>query len=390
MKRFLIAVSILLSATNLFANDISDVLKQIEQNNLALKALSHSNEADVLDIKAENTINGPSLEYSPFWGGGYSGIAESELIVKEDIEFPTKYAARNKQAKLQKEEGDQQYEKLRREVLLEAELLCLDIIKVNQLIMLLDQRLTGSRTLREMYEKRMEAGDANILEVNKVKLDCLDVQTQLSEAQNERSVLLQQLQQLNGSLPIDITDTKMPEFPVITDFESFKALALSTDADILMAEASLKSAEMDVNIQKKEWLPNISLGYRRNTDKKDYVNGVLMGVSFPILSNGKKVKAARQRQESAILQVEQARQDAETALKTRYQQLIGLQNVLDHSDIEMMKEMLDLYSKALQHGEIDAITYYGEVHSIYEKLQRHIDVHCQSTKLQAELHKNEL
>ena len=54
------------------------------------------------------------------------------------------------------------------------------------------------------------------------------------------------------------------------------------------------------------------------------------------------------------------------------------------------KESLTLFAKALQQGEITALVYYVEINSIYEKLQRHIDLHCQSVKLLAELHKAEL
>ena len=282
------------------------------------------------------------------------------------------------------------YEKNRRDILLEAEQLCLDIIRLNMTMTMLDQRLKNSETLHQMYDKRMAAGDANILEVNKVKLDCMEVQTMVSEAQNERMLLLQQLQQLNGGKPVTIDSEKFPEFQPIKDFESYKALYLASDADIQMAETMLKSADMNVKMQKREWLPNISLGYRRNTEQKEGVNGIMVGVSFPLYSNSKRIKAARERRQSAELQVEQARKDAESQLQSGYQQLVGLQQVLDHSDVKMMQESIVLFSKALQHGEINALDYYTEVNSIYEKLQRHIDIHCQSAKLHAVLHKNEL
>ena len=157
-----------------------------------------------------------------------------------------------------------------------------------------------------------------------------------------------------------------------------------------MAETMLKSADMNVKMQKRGWLPNISFGYRRNTEQKEGVNGLMVGVSFPLYSNSKRIKAARERRQSAELQVEQARKDAESQLQSGYQQLVGLQQVLDHSDVKMMQESIVLFSKALQHGEINALDYYTEVNSIYEKLQRHIDIHCQSAKLHAVLHKNEL
>lgn len=391
MKRYLIATIVAFSTYSIaFADNIGDVLKQVAVNNLTLQALAHDNQADVLDIKASNSIGGPSVEYSPFFTKGYSGVAESELVVSQEIDFPTKYAARNKQAKMQHTVGEQLLAKQRRDILLQAQLLCIDLIRLNQTLSMLHERLANSETLLQMYQKRMDAGDANALELNKVKLDCMEVRTLVNEAQGERTSLLQQLKQLNGGKPIDVTDTVLPEYPQITNFESYRALALASDADVSVAQTALRAADMNLKLQKNEWLPNISFGYRRNTEHGEGINGFLVGVSFPLYSNSNNVKAARQRRESAELQVLQAQNEAEASMRTNYEQLQGLQQVIDHSDVKLLQESLDLFAKALQQGEITALVYYVEINSIYEKLQRHIDLHCQSVKLLAELHKAEL
>ena len=391
MKRYLIATIVAFSTYSIaFADTVGDVLKQVASNNLTLQALVHDNQADVLDIKASNSIGGPSVEYSPFFTKGYSGVAESELVVSQEIDFPTKYAARNKQAKMQNIVGEQLLIKQRRDILLQAQLLCIDLIRLNQTLSMLHERLANSETLLQMYQKRMDAGDANALELNKVKLDCMEVRTLVNEAQGERTSLLQQLRQLNGGKPIDVIDTVLPEYPQITNFESYRALALASDADVAVAQTALRSADMNLKLQKNEWLPNISFGYRRNTEQGEGINGFLVGVSFPLYSNSNNVKAARQRRESAELQVMQAQNEAEASMRTNYEQLQGLQQVIDHSDVKLLQESLTLFAKALQHGEITALVYYVEINSIYEKLQRHIDLHCQSVKLLAELHKAEL
>lgn len=391
MKRYLIATIVAFSTYSIaLADNIGDVLKQVASNNLTLQALAHDNQADVLDIKASNSIGGPSVEYSPFFTKGYSGVAESELVVSQEIDFPTKYAARNKQAKMQNIVGEQLLIKQRRDILLQAQLLCIDLIRLNQTLSMLHERLANSETLLQMYQKRMDAGDANALELNKVKLDCMEVRTLVNEAQGERTSLLQQLRQLNGGKPIDVIDTVLPEYPQITNFESYRALALASDADVAVAQTALRAADMNLKLQKNEWLPNISFGYRRNTEHGEGINGFLVGVSFPLYSNSNNVKAARQRRESAELQVMQAQNEAEATLRTNYEQLQGLQQVIDHSDVKLLQESLTLFAKALQHGEITALVYYVEINSIYEKLQRHIDLHCQSVKLLAELHKAEL
>ena len=391
MKRYLIATIVALSTYSVaLADTVDDVLKQVAANNLTLQALVHDNQADVLDIKASNSIGGPSVEYSPFFTKGYSGVAESELVVSQEIDFPTKYAARNKQAQMQQTVGDKLLAKQRRDILLQAQLLCIDLIRLNQTLSMLRERLANSETLLQMYQKRMEAGDANALELNKVKLDCMEVRTLVNEAQGERTSLLQQLRQLNGGKPIDVTDTVLPDYPQITNFEEYRALALASDADVAVAQTSLRAADMNLKLQKNEWLPNISFGYRRNTEQGEGINGFLVGVSFPLYSNSSNVKAARQRRESAELQVVQAQNEAEASLRTNYEQLQGLQQVIDHSDVKLLQESLTLFAKALQQGEITALVYYVEINSIYEKLQRHIDLHCQSVKLLAELHKAEL
>lgn len=391
MKRYLIATIVAFSTYSIaLADNIGDVLKQVASNNLTLQALAHDNQADVLDIKASNSIGGPSVEYSPFFTKGYSGVAESELVVSQEIDFPTKYAARNKQAKMQNIVGEQLLIKQRRDILLQAQLLCIDLIRLNQTLSMLHERLANSETLLQMYQKRMDAGDANALELNKVKLDCMEVRTLVNEAQGERTSLLQQLRQLNGGKPIDVIDTVLPEYPQITNFESYRALALASDADVAVAQTALRAADMNLKLQKNEWLPNISFGYRRNTEQGEGINGFLVGVSFPLYSNSNNVKAARQRRESAELQVMQAQNEAEASMRTNYEQLQGLQQVIDHSDVKLLQESLTLFAKALQQGEITALVYYVEINSIYEKLQRHIDLHCQSVKLLAELHKAEL
>ena len=391
MKRYLIATIVAFSTYSIaLADNIGDVLKQVASNNLTLQALAHDNQADVLDIKASNSIGGPSVEYSPFFTKGYSGVAESELVVSQEIDFPTKYAARNKQAKMQNIVGEQLLIKQRRDILLQAQLLCIDLIRLNQTLSMLHERLANSETLLQMYQKRMDAGDANALELNKVKLDCMEVRTLVNEAQGERTSLLQQLRLLNGGKPIDVIDTVLPEYPQITNFESYRALALASDADVAVAQTALRAADMNLKLQKNEWLPNISFGYRRNTEHGEGINGFLVGVSFPLYSNSNNVKAARQRRESAELQVMQAQNEAEATLRSNYEQLQGLQQVIDHSDVKLLQESLTLFAKALQQGEITALVYYVEINSIYEKLQRHIDLHCQSVKLLAELHKAEL
>lgn len=369
---------------------LDSILSAIEHNNLQLQSLRHSHEAEVLDLKAENTLSGPTVEYSPFYQKGYPGLASSELIISEEVDFPTQYAQRRRQANLQAETLSHAYSASRRDVLLQSQLLCLDIIRLNQLSDLLRQRLSQSETMLTLFEKRMEAGDANILALNKAKLERLDVLKASAQTESERMELLQALQALNGGKPIAVTAMDFPERRLDSDFDAFMQRSLSSDADILSAQASAKASDHSLAMSRQSWLPSISVGYRRNTEQHESLNGFMVGASFPLFSTSSAVKAAKQRQLSAQLQLDEVRQQAESELRTRYAELLRLRSVLDHSDTDLLRETLTLLGKALQQGEISALEYYTEVSDIYEKFETHINLHCQYSKLLAQLYKSEL
>lgn len=369
---------------------MSHVLSQVESNNLSLKALKHDIEADVLDIRSENSLTGPSLEYSPFFNKGYSGVASSEMVISEEFDFPTKYASRKRQAQLQTTLGKSQYALQRREVLLNAQFLYFDIVRINQVINMLTRRLQGDSIVQHMYETRMKAGDANILELNKVKLDRIEVQGLVAQSFNQRDDLRRQLQDLNGGIPLNVSDTLFPHI----DDNSITTLMADTisheDPLIAQSEAATRAAQGQVRITRQEWLPDISIGYRRNTEMHESSNGFVIGFNFPILSTKSKTRAALLRQQSATYQAQMARQAVAAERQVLTRQLYQLRSVLDHTDIRMMNETLALLSKALKHGEISALEYYTEINSIYDKLQAHIDLHTQYVKIWAQLNKNKL
>lgn len=388
MKRYhVISLILLLTTSNLWGQEsIRVVLDSIAAHNLQLQALRHEQQAVVYDMKAENRPDGPSVEYSPFYEKGFTGVAESELIVSEEFDFPTRYAARSKQIRLQQDVHELQYRQARREVLLQAQQLCFDLVRTNQKLAMVRHRLADSESMLQLFEKRMEAGDANILELNKVKLDRMTALKQVSQTENEQMRLLDELRQLNGGVEVMVNDTIYPEQPLDADFESFLALALAADATVLTAQADARASQHEVSVSRQEWLPSLTVGYRRNTDHHEAVNGVVVGATFPLFATGAKVKAAKQRQLSAQLELEQVQLSAEQALRTRYDELKSLHRVLDHSDVEMLQQTLTLLGKALQHGEISALQYYTETASIYEELESHIEVHCESAKMYAELY----
>lgn len=369
--------------------EIDSVLRAVVANNLQLRALAHDNAAELLDLKSDGVLSAPSIEYSPFFQGGKRGVQMSELIVSQQFDFPTIYVGKHRKVRLQSSLLDGRYLVAKREVLLQARLLCIDIICQNQIVDMLDRRLNESESVLKLLERRLDAGDANILELNKSKLELMNVKQLKAQAEGDRLALLRQLQELNGGKPVTLSQTVFPERELDADLESFVHRTVSADASVIAAGAGVDAARHDVALSRQSWLPALTVGYRRNMEGTERFNGMIVGASFPLFSTRSRIRAAKERNESARIQLDDARLQAETETRMRYEELQRIRVVLDHTDVALLLQTLTLLQSALQHGELTALQYYTETTSIYDKLQIHIELHHKYTRLMAELYRNE-
>ena len=117
----------------LHTQDMEEVLFSVRANNPELLSLEKSLEAQIIAIKGENMPEDPSVEYSSFYSSSVSGQSGSELVVSQGFEFPTLYAARHKRNELSREALGKSFDNERRRILLDAKLLCHDIIMYRQI-----------------------------------------------------------------------------------------------------------------------------------------------------------------------------------------------------------------------------------------------------------------
>ena len=220
------------------AQGIDEVLRQIEQNNKELQAQQQATRAAQLEVQTQNNLEDPSVEYSPFYTRGITGMSSSELVVTQGFDFPTLYAARSRSGKLQREALHRQYEATRRSILLNAKNLCLDLVMLNKQQGLLEERKKNADELLALFEKRLEEGDAGILEVNKIKMERMSVQTEVSQNNAAHRTALQQLLAMNGNLPVDFTSRDYPQVEALKDYNALYDEVMTTDATLLAADAA--------------------------------------------------------------------------------------------------------------------------------------------------------
>ena len=388
MRRIYMAVCLVLASASVMAQDLTDVLLSVERNNKELQALQKSNESQLVEYRSGNILEDPTIEYSPLFAPGTKGVASSELVVKLGFDFPTLYASRNKAGKMQQTVLDMQYQLRRRDILLEVKKICLDLIRLNQERALLDERMRNADELLVLFERRLAEGDASLLDVNKIRMDRMNVNTEVVQNETERAGLMQSLTALNGNEPLAFDAAAYPAVPEIAYSDSLCDTLANADFAVRAARASAEQAVQEVSVNRQNWIPKLEVGYRRNTDMDDAVNGFLIGGSVPIFTSANKVKSAKAKAVGANLEVENVQMQTEAQVRSLLNTAVQLRRTADTYDTELMYSTLRLLRTAVENGELSIIEYYVEADNIYKNLQAYMTVENQYQQTVAEIYKN--
>lgn len=387
---WILALGGVLTGAPLHAQTIEAVLRSVEQNNKELQAGQYAAEAGKMEVQTQNNLEDPSVEYSPFYADGVTGMASSELVVKQGFEFPTRYVARRSSGKLQQEVIDRQHRLLRQDVLLRAKNLCLDLIGLNQERLLLEERRKNADELLVLFEKRLSEGDASALEVNKIKMERMNVQTESAQNAAAHRTALQQLLAMNGNQPLEFDETSYPNVPPVADYNTLYDEVIASDVALQTADAQVRAAEKEVSVNKQNWLPSIEVGYRRNTSMGEKSNGFLIGGSLPLFSNRKKLKIARAQASSARMQLDNTRLQVEAQVQGKFNEMTQLHEAMQAYDIRLMHQTLRMLRDAVEAGQLSIIEFYVEAENVYQNLQAYNKLENQYQKLMAEIYKNRL
>ena len=146
MKQIFLLSAAILSFAGMRAqtSGMDDVLRQIEANNKELQANAYLIASQKLENKTDNNLPDPTLSYAHLWDSGSSNETASELVVSQSFDFPTLYVTRGKMNRLKTNALDAQATAFRQQILLQAKEVCLDIIMLQRLQSLLDERLKNA------------------------------------------------------------------------------------------------------------------------------------------------------------------------------------------------------------------------------------------------------
>ena len=371
---------------------IEEVLRSVEANNKELQATRQQVEAQTLEAKLDNNLPDPTVTYSHLYGNQEGMGFTGEFIASQSFDFPSLYAQRRKWSKLQGENFNKQGEEVRQQILLQAKEVCLDLILLNQQQRLLDLRRENAEQLSKLYAERLENGDANILETNKINLELLNVRNEARMNEATRTAKLQELAALNGGIAISFVDTAYVPVDQPVSLADLQQEVLTADRRLQSLRSAQQAALRQISVSKAKGLPSFELGYRMNPSSGGQrYNGFLVGISIPLFSNRNNVKQAKAQSLYTDLQLESATTVVENELMQLYNRSVALKASIDEYRTELDRQnSLALLNKAIQAGQISMIEYFVDVTTLYQSLQNYMQLQNEYQKVMAQIYKYQL
>ena len=393
MKSYIIVAALSVLTGGLSAQtSIEDVLRSVEGNNKDLRANSQMIQSQKLEARLDNNLPDPSVSYTHQYGNKEGMGIQGELVASQSFDFPTVYAQKHKLTKAKSAGLDHQGTAFRQQILLQAKEICLDLVLLNQQKSLLETRLRNAEQLSALYAMRLEGGDANILETNKINLELLNAKTEARMNETARIAKLQELATLNGGIAIEFTDTAYALSQEVLSFDELKTEAMQADPQLQTLRSDQMTALRQLSVNKAKSLPGFELGYRLNTAAGgERFNGFLVGISIPLFSNRNYIKQAKAQTRYTEMQLESTSFTVESGLQQLYNQSIALKSSMDeYQDVLKSQNSLALLNKAIQSGQISMIEYFVDVTTYYQSMQNYLQLQNQYQKVMAQLYKYKL
>ena len=262
---------------------------------------------------------------------------------------------------------DIEYKRERINLLLEAKILCYDLIYHNALYKELNERLSLANDNVSLFKKRFENGDVSILEYNKAKLDLALAKGELANVEADRQEILSQLSILNGGKEIILNIEQFEDIAPLPLFDVWYTEAEALNPVLEYARNEVELSERTIKLNRSAWAPKLSAEYSREWDKDAKLNGFTVGMSIPLWADINKVKSAKANAIASESRKKELEVNFYYQIKNDYEKSVILQKSAAETKlaVDQLSNMKYL-GKALECGEITMLDYIVEVQMYYD------------------------
>ncbi len=387
MKKLVLLPAFLLLISTLHGqNGIDRVVSDIEKNNLTLRAMRQQMEAEKIGNKTGIFPANPEAGYGYLWGSPSAIGKRTDVSVEQSFDFPSAYHFRSQIAGLRDRQAESGLEQGRMQILLQARLLCIDLVYTNALEAELKRQLSDAGRTAEAYRLKFKTGESGLPDYNKAQLALLNARQAWERNAAERKMLISALKVLNGGVAVELNDTLFPQAVIPADFEEMYRQAESGHPGIQWLQLETDVSRREVKLNDALALPGFSTGYMSEKVVGEHFQGITLGITIPLWADKNRVKFAKAKTLAAESREIAGRMELRQSLKASYDKAAELQKmvVLYRENLAALDNS-EMLLKALNMGETSLIDYLMELSLLYQSRERLLELERDLHKTVAEM-----
>ncbi|MCK5168652.1 MAG: TolC family protein, partial [Bacteroidales bacterium] len=310
--------------------------------------------------------------------------------LSQSFQMPCFYRNQSVYSKLMINQEELNQQVLRQNVLSEAKSLLIDYLYLMKQISVIDKRLKFAEDIYNAYLVRFEVGDANALEINKAKLNLLQVQKQEKNYKNDILTIKEKLNNFNGgsNLKIDLNDYPNTE---LTELDSLLFEKMAKDPELLLNQKIVEASEKRVKVIKNLQLPKFNLGYGSETVADERFKGFIIGLSIPLWSSKNHIQQVKFESDFYNLNNISITEKRISETKIQFEKAHSIkENLESYEAVLSSVNNEELLNKSLELGEISVIEFFTEMFYFYEIFDDYLLVEKEYHLVIAELYKYRL
>ena len=180
MKILLLFTMVLVLCPAMAQNELRQLLQAAEEANPNLEAGRKLKEAQQWEYRTGLTPSDPEIEFG-FMPGNSNELGNKKIFsATQSLDFPSVYHYRNKLANSRSNKSEMDYRDFRQQLLLETQLTYYELVYQKKRDRYLTDRVQNTVKLHESLNQKMERGEATILEVNKARIQRIELENQLT------------------------------------------------------------------------------------------------------------------------------------------------------------------------------------------------------------------
>lgn len=371
---------------------LETVLTDISKNNKTLQTQSKYWEAQKLQYNTGNTLYDPTVSYD-FMRGTPNAIAgnQTDITVTQRFDFPTVYGKKKNLANEKSKQADFYITANRQEILLEAKKICIELVYRNKLQERIIERKAKTEKFLTDFQTKLNKGEGNILDVNKAKLQLIEINKDYQLNISTINQLNQRLTELNGGIELVFNENAYPEYLPVLSFEELEATIENNDPIKKYLEQHTVIAQKQIEVSKALTLPKFEAGYHYQGILGQNFHGARIGVSIPLWENKNRVKQSQAELSVTEVQLNEHKTEHFYNIKQLYEKYTNLQKILaEYQTVLSTINSIQLLDKALKFGEITTIQYFLEASYFYTATNNYLQAEKEYNEVIAELYRYQL